>query len=309
MKRRHLCIPPWVVVTFGAAACNADSPLASPRSPLRQAESRLPMVGAPPTVGIWTLVLEDTAGRIRVAQTTGGGPDTLAPGAWAGPVALWSRLDSVPDAPLLTLRTTIVSRLGLVSGGGLGGVFVSWQLGGSGAAWTATGAGRLVWDRRQRTWRSRGGAVVAAGGASGALERVRFDLIADTPMPPDPIVDPTPRGSVVVRTPAVVGLRIDDCMAADGVAFGLLQRLGLTAEMAVPARRIDQRGHCSQQLLEEMVAAGDLVESHSRFHGPTPASFGDFYLEAVGSAQDLRRRGFDPLVFIPPGTWRSGPTL
>src|SRR3989442_3389964 len=308
MNRRHLFIPPWVVVAFGAVACSADSPVAPRAGPPSAGVLRAPST-AVGSVNVWTLILTDMTGDVWVAQTDTGSPIPVGEGEWAGSAALWSRLDSVPDASLVTLRTTIVSRLGPVSGGGLGGLFVSWQLGGSGTAWTAAGGGRRVWDRRQRTWRCRGGAVVAAGGASGALERVKFDLIADTPMPPDPIADPTPRGSVVVRTPAVVSLRIDGCMAADAVAFALLQKLRLTVEMAAPSRRIDRRGHCSQQLLEEMVAAGDLVESHSRFHGPAPASFGDFYLETVGSAQDLRRRGFNPFVFIPPGSWRSRPTL
>ena len=264
----------------------------------------------PSAVSSWTLVLADTAGRIWIAQATASTPDTIATGTWAGSAALWSRLDSAPAARNLTLHTsiatTITSVLDSMTTGEPFGPVVTWELDGGGAGWSATGAGRLAIDMRHRTWRATGWATEAVGGAP---ERVRFDLIADTPMPLDPIVDPTPRGSVVIHTPAIVSLRIDDCMAADRVAFALLQRLGLTAEMAVPSRRVNRRGHCSQQLLDEMIAAGDPVESHSRLHWRTPATFGDFYLEAVGSAQDLRRRGFEPFVFIPPGTWRSGPTL
>jgi hypothetical protein len=138
---------------------------------------------------------------------------------------------------------------------------------------------------------------------------LRFELIADTPLPGDTVSDPSPRGSVIVRTPAVVSLRIDDCNAADARAFRILQQLHLTAELGIPSRRIGRRGYCSQELLDAMTAAGNLIESHSRLHGPTPPSFGSFYLETAGSAQDLRRRGFEPLVFIPPGSWRHGPAL
>jgi len=88
-----------------------------------------------------------------------------------------------------------------------------------------------------------------------------------------------------------------------------MHALGLVAEMAIPTRRLDRRGHCTQSLLAAMVADGNTVESHSRLHGSAPPNFGDFYLEVVGSAQDLRGRGFDPHVFIQPGTWQQGPTL
>src|SRR2546427_4954818 len=303
MKRR-LLIPPGVLVAVGLVACDADAPLA-PRAP------RMGLRAPPPNaVSVWTLILTDTVGGVGIAQTNPGEPDPLTVGVWSGSATLWSRLDSRPVARDLTLHTTIVTRLDPRSQlGALGGLLVSWRVDGSGTAWNAAGRGWLEVDRQHRTWRSTGWADEAVGGAGDALGRVRFDLIADTPMPPDPITDPTPRGSVLVRTPAVVSLRIDDCMGGDVIAFEILQELRLTAEMAVPSRRVDRPRHCSQQLLEQMVAAGDLVESHSRWHWRAPATFGDFYMEAVGSAQDLRRRGFDPLVFIPPGTWRRGPTL
>ena len=308
MKRRHLLIPPWVLAACGAAACTADAPLA-PRA-TQTVAARIESWAAPPgAVSVWTLILTDTAGHVWVVQTDAGEPDTLRAGEWSGSAALWSRLDSAPSARDLTLRTTLLRRVDPLSRSGLFGLLVRWQLDGSGVAWTSVGSERLAVDRRQRTWRSTGWAEETGGGAGTVLGPVRFDLIADTPMPAAPITDPMPRGGVIVRTPAVVSLRIDDCMGGDVVAFEILQELGLTAEMAVPSRRVDRPGHCSQQLLEAMVAAGDAVESHSRLHGPTPASFADFYLEASGSALDLRRRGFEPLVFIPPGTWRRGPTL
>jgi hypothetical protein len=79
--------------------------------------------------------------------------------------------------------------------------------------------------------------------------------------------------------------------------------------MGIPSWRIGRPRYCTQGLLEQMLADGNTIESHSRLHAAAPASFGDFYLETVGSAQELRGRGFDPHVFIPPGTWRQGPTL
>ena len=167
------------------------------------------------------------------------------------------------------------------------------------------GDGLLRKDRRHGVLRARG-REMAGGLGSGPL---RFDAISDTPMPAEPVDDGPPAPRVVVRTPGMVSLRIDDCLAADAEAFRLLHELGLVAEMGIPTRLLDRRGHCTQSLLEAMVADGNTVESHSRLHESTPRSFGDFYLEIVGSAQDLRRRGFDPHVFIQPGTWREGPTL
>ncbi len=144
---------------------------------------------------------------------------------------------------------------------------------------------------------------------SVSREGLRFDLFSDTPMPADSFADPVASGSVVVRTPGVVSLRIDDCNGKDAVAFRMLRAFGLTAAMGVPSQRIDRHGYCTQRLLQAMVAAGNLVEAHSRTHGAAPTGFGEFYLETVGAAQELRSRGFDPHVFIPPGTWRAGPTL
>jgi hypothetical protein len=168
---------------------------------------------------------------------------------------------------------------------------------------SADQGGALRQDPRHGVLRARGRATGLSGG------RLRFEAISDTPMPEAPVDNGPPAPLVVVRTPAVVSLRIDDCMAADAAAFHLLHGLGLVAEMAIPSRWLDRRGHCTQSLLQAMVADGNTVESHSRWHGSAPPSFGDFYLETVGSAQDLRQRGFDPHVFIQPGTWRVGPTL
>jgi len=42
-------------------------------------------------------------------------------------------------------------------------------------------------------------------------------------------------------------------------------------------------------------------------HGATPSSFGDFYLETLGSLRDLRAWGYNPHVFIQPGSWNIGP--
>jgi hypothetical protein len=56
-----------------------------------------------------------------------------------------------------------------------------------------------------------------------------------------------------------------------------------------------------------MAAQGHAIEAHSRFHGPAPAAFADFYLETVGASRDLRAMGFDPQVFVQPGSWETGP--
>jgi len=265
-------------------------------------EGPAPFEGLP---GGWTLILADTKGRLWVAQTDSGGPVTATTGSWEGSAALWSQLDAGPVARGLTLQTWSAFRLEPISSGSF--KYLRWELRDTTGA-LASGGGALVRDRRYGVWRVRGPGQGVVGGES-APAPLRFDLISDTPLPSDTIVDPMPAGSVVVRTPVVVSLRLDDCMVGDAESFRLLQALGLTAELGVPSRRIDRRGNCTQGMLEEMVAAGDRVESHSRTHRSAPEGFGDFYLETVGAAQDLRARGFDPRVFIPPGTWKRGAAL
>src|SRR5438552_3021465 len=251
MKRRHLFIPPWVVVALGAGACNADAPVSGHLS-LPLTESKFPSLGAAPAVSIWTLVLTDTGGRIWVAQTTLGGADTTAPRAWAGPATLWSRLDSAPLEQRLTLHISSQVRPESLSGLIAPLLPLKWELDRDDGTWQAGGQGQLEAVRGRGGWRSRGRAMGVFAGASGMREPMSFDLISDTPLPPDTSTDTATRGRVIIRTPAIVSLRIDDCMAADRVAFGLLQRLRLTAEIAVASRRIARRGHSSQQLPEDM---------------------------------------------------------
>jgi hypothetical protein len=79
------------------------------------------------------------------------------------------------------------------------------------------------------------------------------------------------------------------------------------AEFGVPSRFVDRPGRCSLSLLRALVAAGNAVESHSRYHTRPPTNFAEFYVETVGAARDLQAMGFQPHVFIQPGSWNAGP--
>jgi hypothetical protein len=107
----------------------------------------------------------------------------------------------------------------------------------------------------------------------------------------------------------IVSLRVDDCGASDTASLAALDRYRLTAEFAVPTRLVGRSTSCSLDLLRRIAATGNAIEAHSRFHTGPPPSFADFYLETMGSLRDLRSLGFDPRIFIQPGTWRVGPTL
>jgi len=279
----------WAVAGLTAAACRADAPLGPDRAD--GPPSANAAVAAQPPVGAWTLILADSTGHIAIAQTDGGASLEAA--------SLWTRLDSQPALRGLTLKVRLPV-IDLAS-------TMQWELRGPGGEpWLAGAARGPNKNRRHGVWQARGATTGSLSG--GARQRLWFQLISDTPMPV-PVADPVAHGTLVVKTPAIVSLRIDDCLAKDAVAFELLKTLGMTAELAVPSRWVGRPRHCTPALLNAMVAAGNTVGAHSRFHGSAPQSFGDFYLEVVGGAQDLRRRGFQPWTFIAPGTWRNGPTL
>ncbi len=297
---------------LGIAACSGDAALAppSPRTP-RTPSSYFPLptaasIAAYDAVRAWTVILRDADGRTWIAQTG------AAAQPWAGATrtwtaSLWARLDSAPVARDLALHTEMLTHFDQAGASGRVVAVLRWVLENQGTV-LASGdeGGALREDRPYGVLRARGRATGLAQLGGG---RLWFDAISDTPMPAEPVDDGPLAVHVVVRTPAVVSLRLDDCNAADAEAFRVMHALGLVAEMAIPTRRLDRPGHCTQSLLAAMVADGNTVESHSRLHGSAPPNFGDFYLDVVGSAQDLRGRGFDPHVFIQPGTWRHGPTL
>jgi len=295
----------WTFVLLGAAACSGDAPFApsTPPLPSQDAEATEATVASYGEVHGWSIILGDAAGRVWIAQTDAGAPTVTSSGrTWTA--TLWARLDSAPVARDLTLRMGVFVHSDQAGSAGRVVALLRWVLADRGVV-LASGdqGGALRQDPRHGVLRARGRASGLSGG------RLTFEAISDTPMPTAPVDDGPPAPRVVVRTPAVVSLRIDDCMAADAAAFHMMHALGLVAEMAIPSRRLDRPGHCTQGLLQAMVADGNTVESHSRWHVSAPPSFGDFYLETVGAALDLRGRGFDPHVFIQPGTWRHGPTL
>jgi len=241
---------------------------------------------------VWTIILTGDSGRVWIAQS-----DTLEP-AGATPdgnvvsAQLWSALDGAQERG--GLRVWTLRRDGELV----------WRLMDTTLEVVASGLGPLGSDRRYWVPRSQGRGTLLWAGASLS---VGFDVIGGTPMPTEPVSDPIPTASVPLHARGIVSLRIDDCNAADRESFRILRELHLVAEIAVPTGRIDTPGSCSERLLKHMFAAGNSIESHSRLHDTSPGAFGDFYLETVGPFRDLRVRGFDPHVFIQPGTWRSGP--
>ncbi len=240
---------------------------------------------------VWTIILTGDSNRVWVVQsdTTQGHPgrleDTLS-------AAIWTSLDGAPDQTDLVLHLT------------RSGPDLSWTLELLGAP-LAAGRAALWVDALYLIPRSQGKTTLYW---DGAPRTVTFDVLGGTPLPPQPMIDPVARASDTVRAPAVVSLRIDDCSEADTESFVVLRQLGLTAEVGVPSTFVNRADRCSVQLLNAMVDAGNAVESHSRTHGGTPATFGDFYLETVGSLRDLRAWGFYPHDFIQPGSWNIGPS-
>jgi hypothetical protein len=89
--------------------------------------------------------------------------------------------------------------------------------------------------------------------------------------------------------------------------LAFLRAAGLTAEFAVPTRLVGRPGRCTWATVDSLAAAGNAIEAHSRFHERSPATFGDFYIETIGSALDLVSRGHPAHLFIQPGSWLSGP--
>ena len=239
---------------------------------------------------VWTIILDGDSGRIWVAQsdTAQGRPGSLEDTLSA---TIWTALDGAPDQTNLVLR--IARR----------GPRLSWTLESLGAP-LVSGEAALWSDALYLVPRSRGTTTLYW---DGATRSVTFDVLGGTPLPPHPMIDPVAPASDTVGAPAIVSLRMDDCSEADAQSFSVLRQLGLTAETGVPSTFVNRAGRCSVQLLDAMVAAGNAVESHSRTHGGVPSTFGDFYLETVGSARDLQAWGYHPHDFIQPGSWNRGP--
>jgi len=251
---------------------------------------------APDPMGrqVWTVILADAAGAVWIAQTDSAiavhgdtSRETTA--------ALWSTLDSAPDLTGLRMAAQVDGRQ------------MHWTLS-EGNTPVAEGDGALrAYTGSSGSPRFTGTADLRVG---GSVRSVRFDAIGGLPMPDVPVrlLPPAPRRTYHAGR-GIVSLRVDDCGSADTASLAALRRYGLTAEFAVPTRLVGRSTSCSLDLLRSISAGGNAVEAHSRFHTGPPPSFADFYLETIGSLRDLRGLGFDPRVFIQPGTWREGPTL
>jgi hypothetical protein len=246
---------------------------------------------APDSLGrqVWTLILAADEGDVWVAQSDSAfSPHGHTP--TAVPAALWSVLDSAPELRDLTLGA-------LVNGREL--------------QWTLTRGGELLGSGRgallahvggRSSPRFVGAATISLGGVARS---VRFDALGGLPFPSEPLPPLSPIAPVAPT--GVVTLRVDDCAAADSISLALLERHHLVASFAVPTRLVGRPGRCPRRLLDSMAAQGNAIEAHSRFHGPAPAAFADFYLETVGASRDLRAMGFEPQVFVQPGSWETGP--
>jgi hypothetical protein len=238
---------------------------------------------------VWTLILAGDAGQVWITQSDsafsvhGDSPAAV-------PAALWSVLDSTPDLRDLTLAAQVDGRE------------LSWTLV-RGSELLGSGRGALfAYVGGRSAPRFAGMGTISLGGISRS---VRFDAIGGLPMPaevPAPLSPPPP-----APAGGVITLRIDDCAASDSVSLALLARRHLVASFAVPTRLVGRPGRCPRRLLDSMAAHGNAVEAHSRLHGTAPGTFADFYLETVGASRDLHAMGFDPRVFVQPGTWQTGP--
>jgi hypothetical protein len=274
------------LVTLGVLVCAAVGACLerSPEDPLGNE--------APDLLGrqVWTLLLEEDSAHVWLVQS-----DTafaLHEEASSIPVgaALWSVLDSAPDSR------------GLQWSAAMDGRRLHWSLSSDGVIVGGGSGAALSYVGERGTLRFAGNGTLDWGGRTHV---VRFDALGGLPIPETPAERPAPAPQVR-RGRGIVSLRIDDCHAADSASLSTLRAFGLVAEFAVPTRLIGRPGFCSRALLQAIADAGDAVESHSRFHERSPASFADFFIETVGSWRDLRALGYDPHNFIEPGTWDHG---
>lgn len=269
----------WLALLLILAACLDGSAV----------EPALDPSSDPVLPSIWTVLLTDSAGHVWLLQSdTAFRAQSTAP---ATPISatLWTALDTAPALRGLSLD------LRLADGR------VSWSVEQNGAALMA-GQGPASRIGQVPVFR---GPVSVAGLRADA----RFSAFAGVPFPTEPLVQQAPVQPVHLDAPAVLSLRADDCPSQDVATLALLRELRLRAEFAVPSRLVGQPPNCRRSFILQILRAGSAVESHSRFHGAPPADFTEFYLEAVGSAEDLRRLGADPRIFIQPGTWNRGPAL
>jgi hypothetical protein len=238
---------------------------------------------------VWTLILADDAGKVWIAQTDSA-VAVHGESPAAATAALWSVLDSAPDFRDLRLTAQVDGRQ------------MSWTLMRAGVP-LGSGLGAM------RAYVGSAGAPRFSGTASLELDGTRrsasFDAIGGLPMPAEPVVQ-APRAA---PPPAhgIVSLRADDCPATESQVLAFLRAAGLTAEFAVPTRLVGRPGRCTWATVDSLAAAGNAIEAHSRFHERSPATFGDFYIETIGSALDLVSRGHPAHLFIQPGSWLSGP--
>ncbi len=240
--------------------------------------------------GTWTLILSDSGSEARVRLVQTDSPLVR----WTGAAVLvegnlWTNLEGPP------VRTGIPITMEVADGQ------LRWALFSEGG-WLG-GAGPLAVDRAQHIYRAQGDASLMW---QGVRLPVRFDAFVGTPLPPQPVRDTVPPGTIQVASPGVVTLRMDDCAAADTMSFRILRELHLVAEVAVPTGKVGRPRFCTWDLVRSMQADGNSIEAHSRTHGGTPPTFGDFYLETVGALNDLRAQGFNPEIFIQPGNWMTG---
>ena len=241
----------------------------------------------------WTVIFAGDGGQVWIAQTDSA-VAVQGDSSREALASLWSVLDSAPHLRDLRFRARVDGRrmqLAILDG----------------MDTVASGDGALL------SYAGSAGAPRFAGRASltgsGATRTVRFDAIGGVPMPEVPIHERPAPAPTPVAAPGIVSLRIDDCGRADSASLAALERFHLVGSFAVPSRLVGRAASCSPALLRAIADAGNAVESHSRLHSWPPPTFAEFYLETVGSRRDLVAMGYDPRVFVQPGSWDTGPTL
>ena len=191
MRRVSRVLGPWgLAVMVGVAACG-DAPVTGPLD--------VPAaLSDPARVHGWTVILRSDSGAdsgaVAIAQT-----DTEGLGAGRGEyqarARVWTVLDSTPTDSGLTLSLSV------------GTPTLRWRLERDGMP-VASGDGVLSTGDRWR-WLPR---AQGRGRATwnGTSVPVRFAALGGVPMPERSLVDPMPAGSVMIRAPGIVSLRVDD---------------------------------------------------------------------------------------------------
>ena len=138
-------------------------------------------------------------------------------------------------------------------------------------------------------------APAPAGAATSPLigMRIPFDMTTATDTDAPLLIDSVPR----------VLVRIDDDSPTDPAFVHHLAERGLTAELAIPTRKVGLDGRPGWDSLRAWSAAGFGMAAHSRYHTSATDSELGYMVEFLGSMADMEAHGLRTTVFVQPGVW------